>query len=282
MNNKIAEFIQDSKRLKSEIQEDRANAPVSIKNFLFDQRWKFITLSLAIIVLVNQEWYQIEITESQKAFAISAIVGVIVAYPYVRWLADYFIEDNRIPILENDPEDSMNDIAIHKLPRDRITDIEMIEDTELHEIRTKMGMGYEVRNLQIWYDDNGRQNLTALGTWLGELNGLELRRERENINEMYNMLIPMAQDGIELQMKLPSIVHQLEKSIANQFTYQFQENINFKGKEIQTEIENIIDENQTDNSEEKESKTVEDIEELVEMLNENGEQSIQEKGETKQ
>ena len=172
------------------------------------------------------------------------IAGCIVGYIPAKYVVERFVKDTRKPLLEIDATEP-NDIALWYVPEERIPDIE-VYNGEKNTIETKKGMGYEVEKFEK-VTNEGKQHLIAKGTWIGEKSGLELERNIMNIEGMKNHMKPYAMKGFAYDVMFPHIMRELQSIVGNQMARSFENVAVFKGNDLRTEVDELIDEYRPDN-----------------------------------
>lgn len=188
------------------------------------------------------------------AFTIGGIIAAFVAYVPAKRIADMFVTDTRVPILEMDSEDfeenNEADVSVYAVPREKVPEIEVYEG-DMFDMQTReMGKGYQVEKF-INTKIEEKEYLIAKGTWMGEKSSLELAREIGNISEMRNVLKPKAQKGFAYTVMWPSIMQELQSSVANMITREIEGVTVFKGKALRSEIDDITEKYNPDNIEDK-------------------------------
>lgn len=228
------------------------------------------------------------------AFA-GTIAGCIIGYIPAKRLAERFVTDSRVPILEFNAEnfDTQNSnkmknvVGVYAVPQEKIPNMEVYEG-EAFDMKTKeMGEGYQVEKFT-HIRQNGNEHIIAKGTWMGEKSSMELAKDVGAIEGMRQNLKPKAQKGFAYELMWPSIMQELQSSVANMITRQIEGVTVFKGTELRSEIDDIKDKYGPDNIGEQianeesleNADSIDDLEnaeeigvsednEMLEMLNDN-------------
>lgn len=228
------------------------------QHFIKKHIWKIAALGIGASFVIFNQNTNIDIPNWVNVLIASFIIGIIVGYPYARRIARLLINDNRIPIVAIDPT-NLNDIEVWRVPQKQIEEMRTIES--LHEIQTSKGRGFAVEDIQMGYNEQGKKQLIAKGTWLGEKSGLEIMRHENEIEATKENVIPWAKIGFNYHTKWPMIIHDISGKITNNIMKMFQTNVNYKGEELYETIEKTVSEHKIENPAEVKDVSVEEIEE---------------------
>ena len=230
--------------IKTSWKEQDGDAPAKTKYYIVKHLNKI--LLIGAVLLLGVFYFQIGIPEPPEWVYIvlgSVVIGGFAAYPFAQWLVKKFIKDDRLPLVEIDPE-NLNDLAVYNIPRSKLADID-VKDGELQEIKTQKGRGYEAQQFGI-SKEKGETKLIAMGTWIGAKSGLEIHRKEEAYKSMRKDLRPLVNRAIQYDVKWPNLQHQITQQVANEFIMEFEEVTNPGNESVYNNINSIVQESQPD------------------------------------
>lgn len=258
MQESLSELKEDVDNIQQTFKTDKGNFTNVLKYYLSKYATYFILVGLGglgalvffDITPVIPEWLII--------LVIGVILGGLLFWMPANWLVDKFVKDERVPIVEDDPTD-MNDFGLLWIPREKVKDIQV--SGEMHDLQTKKGRGYEVNNIGTVTGDNGKTEIIAQGSWLGESSALKIKRAENEIHSMREDMAPLVEMALEYEKKWPHIGHKITRAVMNDFTREF-EDVTMPGQtSVYEEVEGIMD-----NAEPSENQESEQMEEMLEQI----------------
>ena len=230
--------------IKSSWKEQDGDAPAKTKYYIVKHLNKILLIGAFALLVVF--YFQIGIPEPPEWVYIvlgSVVIGGFAAYPFAQWLVKKFIKDDRLPLVEIDPE-NLSDIALYNIPRSKLADIE-VYDGQLNEIKTQKGRGYEAQQFGI-RKEKGETKLIAMGTWIGAKTGLEVHRKEESYKSMREDLRPLVNRAIQYDVKWPNLQHRITQQVANEFIMEFEGVTNPGSESVYDDINDIVSDSEPD------------------------------------
>lgn len=184
------------------------------------RKWNKVIIGLVGGIVLLLVGYKVEIPEPAIVIGIGMVVTAIVAYPFAERVADYFIEDNRMPIIGQSPM-SPYEVEGYKIPRDRATEIEVLEGEKMSLETDVMGHGYQVEDFTALRGKNNKQHLVAKGI----RGGMKPNWIKANLTQWYNIrnvLYPRSQKLQAYERNMPVIFHQVENEAVTKVAREFE------------------------------------------------------------
>jgi hypothetical protein len=252
INQSVQQLRSDVLDVRETVLNDSVNRERSIKWFLSNYKlplgilgvitfWVYMATNPDITV---PEWFTVALAGS--------IAGVVVGYPFAKKIAKLFVIDNRIPVLEVDPE-NMNDVGLVWVPTSRVREIEV--EGELSQISTIKGMGYECEQFTA-VEEKGKQKLKAKGTWYAGKTGLEIKRAESEIQTMRDKVKPYVDKALAYERIWPYLKYEVQEEVINQFTQTF-ESVDVTGMgSLSDRIDKIVEDNEPSDMDREEMEQV--------------------------
>lgn len=258
MQDSLSELKEDVDNIQQTFKTDKGNFGNVVKFYLQKYATYLVLISLGGLgALVF-----FDITPVIPEWVIILIVGIIIGgllfWMPANWLVNKFVKDERVPIVEDDPSD-MNDFGLLWVPREKVKDIQV--SGEMHDLQTKKGRGYEVNTIGTVTGENGKTEIVAQGSWLGEKSSLEIKRKESAIDSMREDMAPLVEKALAYEKKWPHIGHKITRAVMNDFTREFEDATMPGNTSVYQEVEGIMD-----NAEPSENSESEQMEEMLEQI----------------
>lgn len=239
LNKSVQQLRSDVLDVRETVLNDSTNRERTIKWFLGNYKLPLVVLCVITFWVYMATSPDITVPEWFTVALAGSIVGMIVGYPFAKKIAKMFVVDNRIPILEVDPE-NLNDVGLLWVPTSRIREIQV--EGELSQISTIKGMGYECEQFTI-VEEKGKQKLNAKGTWYAGKTGLEVKKAESEIRTMRDKVKPYVDKALAYERIWPYLKYEVQEEVINQFTQTF-ESVDVTGMgSLSDRVDEIMDEN---------------------------------------
>ena len=218
---------------------DNPNPEPSKLELLTRSRWFLLAVVLVVSLVGSIVYYLTDptippITREIKLFLMTLVIGAILAAIPATYLVDWLHTPANKYIVDYDA--STDDFALYSIPAEHWPDLTV--DEELHRLNASEPV-FEARN----YDPDEHH---AEGTWRGTASDLELVEHREQVKETRNDLEQLAREGLAIRAKQSSVVRGAVADIVMDFIADFEEETTYSGDEIQSRIEDALDDLDTE------------------------------------
>ena len=261
---KISELRKDVKEIK---ETESNNKLAKLKDFASKNRFALIAISVVSGIAIYF-YLGYEIPEWLIFVTLGTLGSFIITYPYVDKAVSYFIEDNRVPIIEID--DEMDKFGVVGVPRDEIPNIE-VNEGELYPVGTKKeAEAYQVESVSIEEKDGDRK-IKANASWEGSISNYERKQKYSKIEENREQLEPAAKNWLNFKFRRSIIVQQITEMVINRYAREFEGVVH--EDDLFEEIEGIVEDTQPMNDKEIDNAkeySMEDLKEIADIAT-NGE-----------
>jgi hypothetical protein len=242
VKDEVQEVKTDAKEIKIALNEkdNKIEGGKELYKIIGKHKFKIIGFILGLGFVVTTIFTDFQPPQELFIGVTTSLVAGVVAYPYARLVARFFISDDRKPVISINPE-SPHEFSMWYVPESRLSEIEVIEG-ELQNVKTKeRGEGKVAEDFVVKERENEKSKMYAKGTWIGSKSGWELQQNLDEIKSMKQNLEPLAMIGYAYKIKWPFIMRELSSKITNAIVHEYQGATQYKGKQMHNHVQEIID-----------------------------------------